>query len=188
MFIDFVTLLLINMVAGLVLLAMYIGHGLGEADTRYWAPGFFIVGVIASIFGVAMTVRWPLPGAFNIAFGEMSTMFGLVFLGAGLALAMRWSLLSVALYAAFPGIAAIIIGIRIIDLGLTKSPLAAGIGYIITGLAGVLAVPALYRLPGRRIERSIVAGILLLAAINWAITGYAAYWSHLSDFARYMPH
>jgi putative membrane protein len=46
-------------------------------------------------------------------------------------------LLTLAIYVFFAGIAAVVIGIRIMNLGLTKQPFLSGVGFILTGLAGI---------------------------------------------------
>jgi putative membrane protein len=40
MFIDYITLMLINLVAGLILLATYVYFGLDEPNQKRWIPGF----------------------------------------------------------------------------------------------------------------------------------------------------
>ncbi len=44
MFIDYITLMLINMVAGLFLLADYVYRGIDSYNQRQWIPGFGITG------------------------------------------------------------------------------------------------------------------------------------------------
>jgi putative membrane protein len=39
-----------------------------------------------------MTFTWPIPGSFNIAFGETTALFGILFVGTSLTLAMGWEL------------------------------------------------------------------------------------------------
>jgi putative membrane protein len=186
MFVDYVTLMLINLAAGLVLLALYVYLGLDRANQTRWAPGFAMTGLVALVTGLHMSFYWPLPSSYNIAFGEMSAMFGVLFLGAALALALSWELVGVAIYGFFAGLAAIVIGIGMISRGMSEQPLLAGIGYILAGLGGVLAVPAWFARHSRTV-RTIAALVLLAAAAIWAITGYGAYWQHLGDFAKWAP-
>ncbi len=186
MFLDYVTIMLINMAAGLVLLASFVRFGLEREDQTRWAGGFAITGLLALLLGLHMTLTWPLPGSFNMAFGECSLLFGALFLGAALAIARRWNISSVALYALFAGIVPIIIGLRIAGLGLTKAPALSAAGFLLTGLSGVGAYPALL-LHRHRFVRTIGAIVLLLAALTWAIIGYAAYWGHMESFTGYRP-
>jgi putative membrane protein len=185
-FINYITLMLINMVAALFLLAGYVYWGLDSRNQKQWIAGFGIAGAIALITGLHMIFTWPVPGSFNIIFGEMSVLFGILFVGASLALAVGWELLSIAIYAFFAGAAAILIGLRIINLGLTRTPFLSGIGFILSGLGGVFAAPTLYLQRNRNL-RLIGAIVLVAAALIWAYTGYLAYWNHLADYSNWKP-
>ncbi|MUG92505.1 DUF981 family protein [Scytonema sp. UIC 10036] len=46
MFINYISLMLINLVAGLFLLASYLYYGLDHANQKRWIPGFGITGAI----------------------------------------------------------------------------------------------------------------------------------------------
>lgn len=97
MFINYITLMLINMVAGLFILASFVYQDLAEIYPKRWIPGFGMTGAIALATGLHMIWTWPVPGSFNIAYGEMSVLFGTLFLGASLALAFGWDLITVAI-------------------------------------------------------------------------------------------
>jgi putative membrane protein len=186
MFIDFVSLMLINLVAGLFILALFVYRGLDDPDQRRWAPGLIMSGFVAMVTGFAVTISWPLPGSYNIIFGELSVLFGVLFLGAGLTLAFTWDLFTVAIYAFFAGIVGVIMGIRVFGLALTKSPPVSGAGFLLTGLSGIFAMAAIYYRENRTL-RLIGAIVLVIAALLWAFTGYSAYWSHVEDFSKYVP-
>jgi len=186
MFIDYVPLMLINMAVGLFLLASLICQSSSAINQKRWAAGFIMTGTVALINGCRMTWTWPLPGSYNVAFGEMSVLFGILFLGAGLSLALGWELVSVALYGFFAGIAAIVVGARIINLGLTKEPLISGVGFILSGLGGVLAIFVIW-FQKNRLLILLVSIILVIAAIIWLRIGYTAYWEHLSGLAKWVP-
>jgi putative membrane protein len=176
--IDYVTLMLINMAAALILIGAFLLVGIAKNDTRSWSPPFLMSGLVATITGFAMSFTWPLPSPYNIAFGEMSVLLGVLLLGAGVAIAKGWDLFPLCLYAAVAGLAAILIGIRFIDLGLSKTPLLTGIGFVLTGLSGVgsgWAVKCKHRLDIR------IAGAMVLfaAAAIWLYIGGSAYWGHL---------
>ena len=192
MLIDYLTLMLVSMTAGLFLLAYYVYRGIGTENTKWWVPGFAMTGFIAVITGLHMSLTWPLSGSYNIAFGEMSVLFGILFLGAALALWKGWEMRTVSIYAFFAGFAAVVVGARVISLGMTNRPEVSGIGFILTGLGGLfawlccLAEPIL-GLGTNRILRAIGALVLIAAAVIWAFTGYLAYWEHLESFAKWVP-
>lgn len=186
-FIDYVSLLLLNMVAGYFLLSAYVFRGLDDPLDRRWAPGFAMVGLLAFIFGAHMTMTWPLPGPYSSIYGELSVLFGLIFLGAALAIANGWSLLTVATYAFFAGLAAIVLGIRIIGLHLTMKPGLSGTGFILSGLGGVFAAPTLVWMRESKSFRTLAALVLLAAALIWAATAYAECWMHPKGFMPWVP-
>lgn len=186
MFIDYLTLMLVNMAAGLVLLAAYVAFGLTRMDQRAWVPGFGIVGAVALCTGLHMSLTWPLPGVFNVAFGEMTVLLGVLFLAAAIALAKGWGLLSVGIYAAFAGAASIVVGVRLIDLALTMAPVPSGVGFILTGSAGALVLIAVLR-PRWAVVRAVVALALLGAGALWAYTAFSAYWMHMASLQSWVP-
>lgn len=176
--IDYVTLLLVNMVAGLVVLAFFLWWGIGHKDRRDWAPAFGISGLVATVAGFAMTFTWPIPAPYSTAYGEMSVLLGVLFLGAACALHCGWRLYPLGVYAFFPGLAAVVIGVRMIDLSLTLAPVLTGIGFIVTGAGGVFAGAALWK-QNVRIVRILGGLVILAAAALWAPTAYMAYWAHM---------
>ncbi|MCX7592949.1 MAG: DUF981 domain-containing protein [Fischerella sp.] len=186
MFINYITLMLVNLVAGLFLLAGYLYFGLNRVNQKRWIPGFGMTGAIALVTGLHMSFTWPVRSIFNIAYGEMTVLFGILLIATSLALALDWDLLTIAIYGFFAGIAAIVVGARIINLGLTRNPLLTGIGFILTGLSGVLAAPTLY-FKANRSWRLIGALVLIVAAVIFAFTGYLAYWGHLADYSDWKP-
>ena len=180
--IDFVALLLINTMAGYVLLAWYVYAGIAEPDQRKWAPGFVVAGLVALLFGGYLVLTWPLPGSYNSAYGEMSVLFGVLLLSAGVVMARGGSLLTLAGYAFFAGLVAVELGIRFVVLDLSKSPLLTGLGLVVSGMGGVLAAPGLIWFKNNRALRVVVAIMLLGAAGIWAVVGYGAYWMHMKAF------
>ena len=187
MFIDYLTLIMINMVAGTVLLAYYLWRGLDEPDQRPYAAAFFGVGLVALITGLHLSFNWPLPGSYNIGYGEATTLFGVVFLTTSLALWQGWSLIPVSIHAFFAGIDAIVVGLRILSLQLTKEPLISAVGFILAGLGGVAAAPFFLFFRNNRMVRMIGVLMLLATAAIWAITFYGSLWTHLESFQDWLP-
>jgi putative membrane protein len=186
MFIDFTAVMLVGLAAGFVLLAHYLYMN-PEPDSRTpWAAGFFAAGLLGLVTSVPMLITWPLPGAYNIAFGEPALYVSVAFIGAGLTLAFRWEPLIPAIYGFFGGLIAIVVGIAMIKMGLTKEPLLAGVGYLAAGVGGVLTLPAIqYRKV--RIFALAAAVALGIAALVFFLIGYEAFWGHLQEFAHWVP-
>jgi putative membrane protein len=186
MFIDYITLMLINLVAGLVLLAAYVYFGLDDPNQKRWIPGFGVAGAIAFVTGLHMTFTWPVIGSFNIAFGETSVLFGILLIGTSVALAMGWELLTLSIYGFLAGLVLLLIGARFINLELTKMPLRAGIAFILVGLGGVCSAPTLY-FKKNRLLRTIGAIVLIVAALIFLSIGLESYWLHLVNFSTWKP-
>lgn len=186
MFIDYLTLIMINLVAGTAILAYYIFAGFTSEDQRPFAAGFGIVGLLGVVLGLAMTFTWPLPGSYNIGYGEATTLFGAVFLATAFALYHRWDLRPVAIFAFFAGVYAVIVGIRIISLNMTQEPLLSGVGFILAGLGGVLAFPILGLLKNKTF-RLLAALVLVATALLWAVTFYGSLWAHMESFQDWLP-
>jgi putative membrane protein len=185
MFIDFLTLMLTNLVVALVLFALFIGRCI-DTNPKLVIPGFLLTGFIALATGFRMIFTWPLPGPYNFPYGEMTIFYGGFFFMAALALIFGWDLITIGIYAFFAGIAAVIVGVRILNLNLTSEPLLAAGGFVLTGLSSILTLPALF-FKKARLLRIILAVILLVCAVIWAFTGYAAYWQHFDAFAKWTP-
>jgi putative membrane protein len=82
----------------------YLWRGLDDTDQRPYAAAFFGVGLVALITGLHLSFNWPLPGSYNVGYGDATTLFGTVFLITSLALWQGWNLVPVSIYAFFAGI------------------------------------------------------------------------------------
>ena len=187
MFIDFLTLVMINLVAGSVLLAYYLWKGLDAVDQRPYAAAFFVTGLIGVITGLQLSFAWPLPGSFNVGYGDAATLFGVVFLGMSISLWQNWSLIPMSIYAFFAGIDAIIVGLRLYSLKLGQEPVGAALGCVCAGLGGVAAFPFLQWFKDNKAVRWIAIVVLLASAAVWAVTFYGALWAHMASFAKWVP-
>lgn len=187
MFIDFLTLVMINLVAGTVLLAYFLWKGLDAEDQKPYAAAFGLTGLLSLTLGLRLAFTWPLPGSYNVGYSDATTLFGVVFLATAIALAMGWDLKPVALYAFFAGVDAVIVGVRIWSLQLGQEPLVAAIGFVLAGLGGVFAFPFFQWFRDNKVIRWIAILILLATAAIWAATFYAALWAHLASFAKWVP-
>jgi len=163
MFIDFLTLVMINLVAGTVILAFYLWKGLDEKDQRPYAAAFFATGLIGLITGLQLSFTWPLPGSYNVAFGDTSTLFGVVFLATALALWQGWSLLPVSIYA------------------------FSAIGFFLAGLGGVGAFPFFMWFKDNKTVRWVAIAVLVATAALWAFTFYGSLVGHMAGFAKWVP-
>jgi len=93
MFVDFLTLVMINLVAGSGLVGLLSMEGMDEKDQRPYAAAFFVTGLVGMITGLQLSFTWPLPGSFNVGYGDASTLFGVVFMATAIALWQGWNLI-----------------------------------------------------------------------------------------------
>ncbi|PSR34287.1 MAG: hypothetical protein C7B46_06055 [Sulfobacillus benefaciens] len=186
MFVDYLAVMLLNVGAGLALLAHYLYVHPDKQYRRSWSAGFFAVGLLGLLTSLPMVLTWPLPGGFNVAYGEPMLFLSMVFLAAAMTLIFEWEPLIPAIYGFFGAIYSIVIGIRIENLHLGSNPTAALVGFLLTGVGGLLVLPAIYWHKNRALT-ILTAIILGLAALIWLYTGYDAVWGHIADFAKYLP-
>ncbi len=186
MFHDWLAVMLVNLGAGLALLAHYLYVNPPKEERKSWAAGFFAVGLLGFALSLPLVLTWPLPGGFNVAYGEPGLFISIVFLAGAMTLIFEWEPYIPAIYGFFGAIYAIVIGIRIEDLKLGADPFAAMAGFVLTGIGGVLLLPAIH-FRDNRVLTIITAIILGLAALIWLYTGYDAGWAHILDFAKYLP-
>ena len=194
MSIDYITVLLVNTIVGLLAGAMFLWKGLDGPNHKPWAAVFAMAGGVLLVMGIHMAATWPiqdfkLPDKVmhlryaNSAFGEMSILFGALLLGLALSLAKGWDLRPVSVYAFFTGVTAVVLGVCMWWLSLTKMPPVTGAGYILAGLGAMVASVALWR-PANKALRRVGAVLLALAALVWLMTVIPAYWAHMEGWSK----
>jgi len=194
MFIDYITLLLVNAAAGLLLTAFYLVWGLDRPHQNHWAAGFAAVSVVALAAGLHMALTWPVPRLpeanlvwANVAFGELTVLAGALFLAMALATAKNWPLTGVAPLALVWGLTAMVIGAYMIRLNLSNAPLLTGSAIILAGAAAVGAAPLFARVrpPGSvPMIRGLLAVMLAVAAGIFLFIAAGAYLVHLRTYSQ----
>lgn len=186
-FIDYVTLLLLNMATGFIILAGYLFRGLDDGEQGRWSLGFGMVGLVALVFGGCVSLTWPLPGQFSSIYGDFSVLFGLIFLFAGLGMARGWRLELVATYAFPVGLASMLTAVRFYLLRLTPHPEVGAAGFFLTGLAAIFALPTLLWLRQYRGWRVLAGLVLLGIAMLWMGNAFLGMWMHMEHFKDWVP-
>ena len=192
MFVDYLTVMMVAVVAGAVLTIVY---GLmfldaSLADQRPWGWAFGIVGLLLGVTGLHLVLTWPLPGAYNIVMGEPALYFGLVLLGTAFAIRAGESLMPLAVLAIFGGLANIFLSIAMLAHGLSRNPPLWALAYAAIGLAAVLSPLVVHRVRTLRWVPLVAGGLLAIGALIFALGGYGAYLEHTSaqgGFAKWVP-
>ena len=179
--VDYVTLMLVNAGAGFMILAFYLMAGAREEDQRKWAAALAVPGLISVATGLHMTFAWPLPGPYNMLFGEVSVMFGAVLVGLAWCAARGVSRVPVAIYAFFAGLVVLGLGGKIMELlpakRVTQMPHVTAAGFLCSGVGGMLLAGALAL--RKTWLRAIAAFFLICAGVLWFATGFVSYRVHL---------
>jgi putative membrane protein len=186
MFVDYVGVMLLIIAIGSFTLAYYLFTGVEDNHRTGLIPLFGILGIVAVILGLHMSLTWPLPGAYNEPYGSSTLLAGMFYLGIACALARNWSLRPLSIFVFFTSIVALIIGLNLIILKMTKEPLIAGTGFILTGLGGILiAINFFWK--AHRTFAVITAILMAVIGITWAFFGYMAFWDHMASAAKWVP-
>jgi putative membrane protein len=192
MFVDYLTVMMVSVVAGAVVTIIYGLMFLDAplADQRPWGWAFGVVGLLLGVTGLHLVLTWPLPGVYNIVMGEPALYFGLVLLGTAFAIRAGESLMPLAVLAFFGGLASIFLSIAMLVYGLSRNPPLWAIAYAAIGLAAVLSPLVIHRVRALR-WTPLVAGVLLaIGALIFALGGYGAYLEHTSaegGFDKWVP-
>jgi putative membrane protein len=180
---DYVTLMLMNLIVGLVALAILLIRYKGEKIEKGWGVLFSITGLISLVMGLHMTLNWPIIGSYNVAFGEPMTMFGVLLIGIAALIFKGYNPRPISIYGFAAGSVLIVLGIGIIAYKMTRIPVLTGVGYFFVGLTGLMS-PWFLKYSALRI---ICFFLLILAAIIFAFVAYPAYYQHLGSFSEYQP-
>lgn len=177
---DYLTIMLIDLAAGLLVLTLFLWKLSKPKEYSRYTIGFFMTGFLGLITALPMVLMWPLPGSYNIAFGEPMLFFSVILLAIGFAIEKHWAFDSIVVFGVLGAIMSIVIGVQIYNLGMTNSPFAAMGGYVLTGLGGLIAAPLLYH-PKNKGLLVTATVLFVLAALLWLYIGYSAYFVHLAS-------
>jgi uncharacterized membrane protein len=127
------------------------------------ACGFYLF-----LSGVAISFIWPFAisgGVYNVLFGGIATLGGLVLLAVSFAVFLNADLRPVTYLAAIAGVYSIIDAYAIVSQGLTDAPLLAALGYLSFAAPAFLSVPAAHS--ENKVWRWLFAIFALLFAVAW---------------------
>ncbi|HKJ97265.1 MAG TPA: DUF981 domain-containing protein, partial [Thermoplasmataceae archaeon] len=108
-------------------------------------PGAFplgMLGLFILVMGYYGEMVWPLPGSYNILFGDPFILMGIVITSLAVSLALKQKLQFVGIVAAFSGLISVYYGYHAYIQGMTSEPLAMFGMYLAFGLTGIFTFPA----------------------------------------------
>jgi putative membrane protein len=143
------------------------------------------LGALSLIQGVWMMDTWPLVGSYNILFGEIYAVFGLIVVSGAASALKGYSLKGLSYLGALAGVWGLADAYGILAGNLTSEPLVAAALYVSGALAGILSVPATHK-PSRVTIGLLVLFLVLFAAAS-IFLGASASIEHLSSFSKYSP-
>jgi uncharacterized membrane protein len=127
------------------------------------ACGFYLF-----LSGVAISFMWPFGisnGVYNVLFGGVATLGGLVLLAGSLSLFLNADLRPITYLAAIAGLYAVVDAYAIVSNSLTNSPLLAALGYLSFAAPAFLSVPATHS--RSKLWRWLFTLFVILFAAAW---------------------
>lgn len=155
-----------------------------EEEQKNLASGFGVAlgatGFYLFITGLSISFTWPFAfsgGAYNILFGGVGALGGLVLLSISAALFLRRGLQACSYFALVLGLYLIVDAYSIFTYKLTKDPMLSTLLYLAPAAALILSVPATHI--ENKWSRWAFAIFAFLLAIAWLYFAYTVTPSHL---------
>ena len=190
-FIDPLTVMLLSLGMSALLLALYYFKvGSGKKDISSLVVPAFILGLFNAVSGFLMSFTWPLPGSYNILFGDPLLVLGLLMIAGSYMISKGMDVKVLSLLGFLLGIY-LIVGM----IGITQFNLESGNDWLTaTGLYGfsMLAAifsPVLYLKPKGSGKYAYYFEVFLLVVVMLfaLLIGYMGLDEHLGAFSTYFP-
>ena len=191
LFIDPLTIMLFSLGISALMLAIYAYRiSAGKNNASALAIPIMGFGFFNAASSFLMSFTWPLPGSYNMLFGDPLLMLGILMVIGGYMLLKNIDIKILSVIGFFLGIYILVGSIGIVSYGLeTGINLLAAMGlYIFAGLAGVFS-PIIYmnpKGPGRYAFYFMVF-LLVMTAFMALFIGYNGFYEHLQAFGKYLP-
>jgi uncharacterized membrane protein len=125
-------------------------------------------GLYLFLSGVSISLTWPFPiasGAYNVLFGGIATIGGVVLLAGSAAGFLNADLRPVTYLAAVAGLYAVVDAYAILSYGFTSSPLLSALGYLSFAAPAFLSIPVAHS--EKKVWRWLFVIFALLFAAAW---------------------
>lgn len=184
-FVDALTVMLLGLGASTFLLAMYfLMAALGRKDMdMLYVPGF-IFGMFDFASGFAMSFLWPIPGAYNMLFGDPLLVLGILMMAGAYMLARKMKRDLLFPIGVMLGIYIAVEAAGILNFGLEKGAYflpAFGL-YLLSALAAILSPLGMLSPKGNgRYGYYLLSLLLVLVTIVALFIGYGGIYAHLKS-------
>ncbi|MGC8537911.1 MAG: DUF981 family protein [Candidatus Micrarchaeia archaeon] len=190
-FIDPLTVMLLSLGMSALLLALYYFKvGSGKKDISSLVVPVFILGLFNAVSGFLMSFTWPLPGSYNILFGDPLLVLGLLMIAGSYMISKGMDVKVLSLLGFLLGIYLLVgtIGITQFHMESGNDWLTATGLYAFSMLAGIFS-PILYLKPkgSNRYAYYFEVFLLIVVMLIALLIGYMGLNEHLGAFSTYFP-
>ncbi|MCL5680238.1 MAG: DUF981 family protein [Candidatus Marsarchaeota archaeon] len=186
-FVDSLAVMLLALGSSASLMAIYfIMAALQKKNIQNLVVPSLIFGMFDTVSGFIMAFAWPLPGAYNILFGDPMLFLGLILTSAAIMLYKNMDLRILSVPGFLFGIYVLIEGIGIVTIKGLESGFDQVIATSLYTFAGLSALfsPLMYANPKThdgKYAYYFLAALLILTALVALIIGYSAIYGHLAS-------
>ena len=190
-FIDPLTVMLLSLGMSALLLALYYFKvGSGKKDISSLVVPAFILGLFNAVSGFLMSFTWPLPGSYNMLFGDPLLVLGLLMIAGSYMISKGMDVKVLSLLGFLLGVYLIVGMIGITQFGMESGNdwlTATGL-YAFSMLAAIFS-PILYLKPkgSNRYAYYFEVFLLVVVMLFALLIGYMGLDEHLGAFSTYFP-
>ncbi len=190
-FIDPLTVMLLSLGMSALLLALYYFRvGSGKKDISSLVVPAFILGLFNAVSGFLMSFTWPLPGSYNMLFGDPLLVLGLLMIAGSYMISKGMDVKALSLLGFLLGIYLLVgmIGITQFHMETGNDWLTATGLYAFSMLAAIFS-PILYLKPKGSNKYAYYFEVFLLVVVMLfaLLIGYMGFYEHLGAFSTYFP-
>ncbi|MGC8478475.1 MAG: DUF981 family protein [Candidatus Micrarchaeia archaeon] len=184
-FVDPLTVMLLSLGLSSIFLALYLlAKGMNKKWISSLVPPIFVLGFFNFISGFMMSFMWPLPGAYNMLFGDPLLMLGLIMMAGAYMHTKNISINSLSIFGFFLGIylAVEALGMAAFNLESGQYFLPAFSLYLFAALSGIFSPLVYANAKGSgRYAYYFLFALLIITAFLALFIGYAGIYSHLGS-------
>ena len=182
-FVDALTVMLLSLGLSTLLIALYfLGRGLNKKWVSDLTVPVFALGFFNFVGGFLMSMTWPLPGAYNMLFGDPLLMLGIIMMAGAYMVSRNISLKILSIFGFFLGlyIAVGAAGMMAFNLESGAHLLTAFPLFVFAALSGIFS-PLIYlgNKGSGKYAYYFLFALLIITAFFAFLIGYLGLYEHL---------